>query len=587
MKKISDQLSIPLSIFVLISAMAGAYITFILFKNRFVELEHKNLNSIVQNKSDNIGEYLEYIIDTKYLWYDLIDTKYFESDNIKEKRLIAERFVSGLDIHNDFNKLFLVNKETEEVLFSVDFKSNNNINTNRIFQEETGFTYKYLFRNGNISEIVNNSDLKDNIYINFKSIDNKYNKYGLVAELNKNKIDSILLSSYGITTTGETYIVDSNKIMRSPSIFIKRSQIRVDTKIINNCLNKNFAEESSYQDYRGIDVFGHWGVLKIGNYDYCMISEIDLQELYQPLYDAIKIIVASFIVLVLTIVLFISITLRRMLSPLGRLTEVAESIRLGNLQKDIPIINSNNELETLSKAIKRMIDRLRQEDFKHQLISKVSHELRTPMTIARGYLELVTNNKKDKLSSESRSYLEKTDTQIKYLINFINDILDLNKIQSGKIEFKKNIIKVYELIKDIEEYSNILFIKKNIKLIIGNIDKNMNIMADYDNVRRALVNILSNSYKYTADNGQVNIDVRKSKDKMLIIITDNGKGISKEKLKTVFNEYVTKDGGEVDLQSTGLGLPITRELLYKMDGDIKIESEENVGTIVTITLPTK
>ncbi|MDI9354951.1 MAG: HAMP domain-containing sensor histidine kinase [Cyanobium sp. MAG06] len=588
MKKINDQISIPICIFVLFSALAGAYFTFFLFKEKFITIEHRNLTNLSQSRTSSIKDYINYLTEIKYLRSEVINSGFFSTKNDNSKNLSIDKLVDNLDTHNDFNKMFLINTEKEEIVFAIDFIPNNTRSsiTGKL-SSVTGFDYEELFKNGNISPIVNNSDKKDKLYINIPLTNTKYDKYSIVMDVNMDKINKILLSSPGLSETEETYIIDKNNIMRSPSIFNSNNQIIVNTTQANNCINNKGIDMNYYNDYRMVPVYGQYSIFKIGNYDYCLLAEIDVAELYDPLYYNIRLILASFIVLVLLIVLFISITVRRKLLPLQELTKIAESIKDGELSKDIQITNTNNELELLSISIKRMVDRLRQEDFKHQLISKVSHELRTPLTVARGYLELVTNNKKERITKKSMYYLVKVDEQMKYLIKFINDILDLNKIQSGKIEFKKDKINIKDLLKDIEEYSNILFIKKNIKLIINNTDNKLFIVADYDKVKQAIINILSNSYKYTPENGKVNIYVDKLLDKINIIIEDNGKGISAEKLETVFNEYSTKEGGETDMQSTGLGLPITKELLYKMNGDIKIDSEVNIGTTVIISLPTK
>lgn len=228
---------------------------------------------------------------------------------------------------------------------------------------------------------------------------------------------------------------------------------------------------------------------------------------------------------------------------------------------------------------------------KSAFLANMSHELRTPLNAIIGYSELLSDEVTDTGHIDSTRDLEKIQSSGKHLLDLIDDILDLSKIEAGKMTFNKEVFNLNQIIVDITStMCSVLEINNN-KLIV-NIDENIgDIVADKMRLKQVMYNLLSNAGKFTKD-GLVTINAynkhRNDHDWIVIDVKDTGLGMSKAQLQKLFHSF-TQANASISQQfgGTGLGLAISRKFCRLMDGDIYVQSVENTGSIFSVELPAR
>jgi len=226
---------------------------------------------------------------------------------------------------------------------------------------------------------------------------------------------------------------------------------------------------------------------------------------------------------------------------------------------------------------------------KSQFLATMSHELRTPLNAIIGYTEMMTEEAEDNGHDEYVPDLKKVHSSAKHLLALINDVLDLSKIEAGKMDLYLETVEVKPLIDDVVSVVAPLVDKKANKLAV-NLGPNLgSIHADITKVRQSLFNLLSNASKFT-ERGTITLDVYRSwhlgAEIFHFIVSDTGIGMNKEQLGRMFQAFTQADASTTrKFGGTGLGLVISRNFCQMMGGDITVESEEGKGTKFTIVLP--
>jgi signal transduction histidine kinase/CheY-like chemotaxis protein len=228
---------------------------------------------------------------------------------------------------------------------------------------------------------------------------------------------------------------------------------------------------------------------------------------------------------------------------------------------------------------------------KDLFLSNMSHEIRTPLNGIIGFTNLLLQSD---IPPKQKKQVEIIKTSGNILMVLINDILDLAKINEGKIELEESIFNLSELINDILISFELRIDEKDLKMF-SKYDNNIpNILiGDPIRISQILINLINNSKKFTNNGGQINLNVillEEDHEKAIIefSITDTGIGIAKEKLETIFEPFVQADNGpNYKYEGTGLGLSIVRRLVGLMNGSISINSEVNKGSTISFTIPLK
>jgi CheY-like chemotaxis protein len=221
----------------------------------------------------------------------------------------------------------------------------------------------------------------------------------------------------------------------------------------------------------------------------------------------------------------------------------------------------------------------------------MSHELRTPMNAIIGYSEMLAEDAEDEGHDEMIPDLEKINAAGKHLLALINDILDLSKIEAGRMDL---FLESFDLRQMLDEAVATVMplIDKNENKLENDITDNLgNVRVDLTKLRQALFNLLSNAAKFT-EGGTITLaaakGMRGDAEWLTVSVSDTGIGIAQDKLDAVFEEFSQADDSTTrDYGGTGLGLPISRRFCRMMGGDITVSSELGEGTTFTIELPSQ
>lgn len=238
------------------------------------------------------------------------------------------------------------------------------------------------------------------------------------------------------------------------------------------------------------------------------------------------------------------------------------------------------------KTIKNQNKKILAADkIKNDFLASVSHELRTPLNAIIGFSDMLKTQAYGKLNEKQAEYINDIQISGIQLLGMVNEILDITKIEANAIKLVK---RYFEVSRPIVETTNLLMplIKsKNINLSV-NINKDIDIFADFQKVQQILYNLLSNAIKYTPENGSIDVNVSNTNKKVKISVKDSGCGIDKKFHKKIFQKFVQlEDAFYKKETSTGLGLTITQQLVKLHGGSIKVNSEKNKGAEFIVTLP--
>jgi signal transduction histidine kinase len=305
--------------------------------------------------------------------------------------------------------------------------------------------------------------------------------------------------------------------------------------------------------------------------------------------------------------------------PVTHLRDVANAVREGDVEKRA-VIRTGDEFEELGAAFNRMLrqllsqqselklskgelderlDELAQANMrlyemnrlKSDFLATVSHELRTPLNSILGFSEVLSSI--EALDNKQRRYVGNIQRSGRMLLDMINDILDLAKMESGKMEIRPTEFRISSLISTLCEMARPLAEKKNIDLDCDAPPTLPPLRQDQAKVQQILNNLLSNAIKFTPEGGRINVSAeRDEQGDLRLKVTDTGIGISPDEQLLVFEKFrqassVLPDGDAMtrEYSGTGLGLSIVRELCRLLGGDVSLESELGKGSTFTVRLP--
>jgi signal transduction histidine kinase len=304
--------------------------------------------------------------------------------------------------------------------------------------------------------------------------------------------------------------------------------------------------------------------------------------------------------------------------PLKHLRDVAEEISRGNTELRAEIA-TNDEFEELASAFNRMLRHLTdaQDELRHvnadldakvdqlaqlnmqlyemnrlksDFLANMSHELRTPLNSIIGFSEILAGI--DSLSDKQKRYAHNIRKSGRLLLDLINDILDLAKIEAGKMDVRLTEFRIGTVVTAQCEMIRALSEEKNIDLICE-VEPELPVMfQDQSKIQQVLINLLSNAIKFTPEGGRITVSVRRSlDDRLLLAIADTGVGIPEEDREIIFEKFrqSSQTVGDRNLtreySGTGLGLSIVKELCKLLGGEISFVSELGRGSTFTVAVP--
>ncbi len=226
---------------------------------------------------------------------------------------------------------------------------------------------------------------------------------------------------------------------------------------------------------------------------------------------------------------------------------------------------------------------------KSDFLAKMSHELRTPLTAIIGITEMLIGDAKDQGNITLDEPLSRVHGSSNHLLGLINELLDVSKIEAGKIDLHIKTFNITELTKDVTATIKPMLDTNHDTLEVKNLSEKDDMRSDKKRVMQILLNLLSNAAKFT-ENGSVTLKVKSSNEGdseyILFDIIDTGMGIPEDKIEDMFREYIQLGSSKaLKFASTGLGLSISRKLARIMGGDITAISEYGKGSTFTLKLP--
>ena len=223
---------------------------------------------------------------------------------------------------------------------------------------------------------------------------------------------------------------------------------------------------------------------------------------------------------------------------------------------------------------------------KSSFLSSMSHELRTPLNAILGFAQLLEYDPGHPLADAQKESVEHIKSGGKHLLELINDILDLAKIESGNVELEIDVVDPKDLYHEVLPLATALADRRSITVHAPAMDKPQNrISIDFTRAKQVLLNLLSNAVKYNNEAGDVTLDSEVVDGQLRISVTDTGPGIPEDKMDDLFKPFSRLGAEETSIEGTGIGLTITKELVGHMGGEIGVESVVGVGTTFWIELP--
>lgn len=223
---------------------------------------------------------------------------------------------------------------------------------------------------------------------------------------------------------------------------------------------------------------------------------------------------------------------------------------------------------------------------KSEFMAHMSHELRTPLNVSIGFSELMLDEVPGKINEEQRQCLNDILASGRHLLNLINDILDLSKIESGKMELKLRNFSLLKLLDAMRRVMTPMLEAKEQELEVDVDEKVAIVYGDKDKVRQVLHNLFSNATKFTPDGGKLKIEAVRDSSWCRVSVIDNGIGIRCEDQPRLFESFCQLDNPLTEEKGgTGLGLTIARQIIERHGGQIWVESEYGKGSRFTFTLP--
>ncbi|MFC1711705.1 sensor histidine kinase [Patescibacteria group bacterium] len=246
------------------------------------------------------------------------------------------------------------------------------------------------------------------------------------------------------------------------------------------------------------------------------------------------------------------------------------------------------ENASLYRKLKKTNKRLEEVSaLKDEFVSLTSHELRTPLTAVAGSLSTILEGYAGKINTQVKEFVEGALNESNRLIRLVNNLLNISRIEAGRLKFEINTFNLSDTVKEVVEGLKAQAKEKNLKLVFGGKDK-LTVKADQDKIREIIINLLGNAIKFT-DKGGVAISFWKHTDMAVLSIEDTGRGVEIKDQAKLFKKFERVDGadGAKKKGGTGLGLYICKNLLQGMGGEIWLKSIHGKGSTFYFILPLK
>ena len=274
----------------------------------------------------------------------------------------------------------------------------------------------------------------------------------------------------------------------------------------------------------------------------------------------------------------------RMLKKDGSIIDVDISLSVlkdshGKTTGSIGIIRDITERKQAEEKLKETME------LKSQFISTVSHELRTPLAALKEGVNIILDGIVGEINEQQRKFLDIAKRNVDRLSALINDVLDFQKLGTGKTNFDMQYNDLEQIISEVYE-TMILFAQKNKVELVCELTENLpKVKCDRAKIIQVITNLIGNAIKFTPAEGKVTIKAQQCNDELTLSVIDTGMGIPKEALSKIFDRFYRVKRKGQEIQGTGLGLAIVNKIVMAHNGRIDVESQIDQGTTFTVYLP--
>jgi signal transduction histidine kinase/CheY-like chemotaxis protein len=545
-------------------AIASSIVVFVVFNNNSVKkLNEQNLNNVTNINASSASIASSFLLNRTKILQDI--KAYSNSQNFNSSDLLT--FLNNSNSDEDVTyelidkkyKGYATDKSLNTGLVQVDYSSDDYYNLKQIFASAGEIGSSSIYCTPEFTEAY--TAVKCFAPYTYLSLDNEgVKEYYTLLSVSKSSTFSALFDNGGDYEDTATVLVDKNSnylfgnsAFKGTSLFnyfYKYNNLTLDEK---NKLYSDFASSTQgtyyYKDSLGRDcVFVYKNV---SSTDFAAVTEVPLSSYHSTNFDTTySIIVTS----ILSCLFLFDIWYFALLNRRNRIS--AEKEKEASMAKT---------------------------DF----LSRMSHDIRTPLNVIIGTSQLA---EKENNSPKTCKYLSDIDQSSHFLLALVNDILDLNKVEAGKMELNLVPYSYIEFKDSISAIIEPLCEEKGIQFTIQGNEENTNLMLDKVRINQIFYNILSNSVKFTPKGGHISLnchvtDIDGENVRMDLIAKDDGSGMSEDFQKHMFEAFSQENRSQYATQGTGLGLAIVKNLVSLMKGKIEVQSEIDKGTSFHIILP--
>jgi len=448
----------------------------------------------------------------------------------------------------------------------------------------------------------------------------------------QNRYSESIVQLLPVDSSARVYLVDSNGrvIYHSDSDYIGAD---FSSEAVVELVLSGEGNAVRVKDFLGPDTISSFAA--IPNTNWGLIREDDWRVLTRDMRAFQPILVLLFLAGLVVPAVMIAKSVKHVTSPIEKLTAATQEVAAGDFNQTIEV-STGDEIEALATQFNSMSARLR-ESYTHLeqrvaertaeletakeaaeeargaaeeanraksiFLANMSHELRTPLNAILGYSQLMARD--PQLAPTQRDYLDTIGRSGEHLLGLINDVLTMSKIEAGRATLQENAFDLHRLLVGLQEMFAMRAANKRLSLILDIApDVPQYIYADESKIRQVLMNLLSNAVKFT-DEGGVTLrvgskeyEVRSEGDEttqssllpapysvLHIEVEDTGPGIAQEEMRLLFDPFIQTASGRKSQEGTGLGLPISRQFVALMHGELSVSSVVGEGSIFRVQVP--
>lgn len=538
---------------------------------------------VISGAEEKIIRYLEQKMSVFNLISDL------EVKNVSDIETSTLDFVAaGLkEAAGNVREISFINIDGQEV-----------VKKSEIFRTEI-MTLEYLWEEESFKSAVSGKNYFGPVYFTLNGpimqmasqIENKNRQIigVILAEISLESIEKEI-SQIKIGEKGFIYVVDKkgNLITSSNKAFARQGENLAYIPLVKDVAagktHNGLSAGDSYKNSLGQKViFSSQPIALTG---WSIITEWPIGDAFAVVAVMIQRFLMIMAVSLILIVAFILFFVRLVVKPVENLSRGAEEISKGNFGYQINI-KTGDELEKLGERFNKMREVLKEnQKLRDEFVFIAAHELRAPVTVIRGYVSMIMGGDVGPINDKAQEFLSLVMRSGDSLNKLVEDLLEVARSEAGRIEIKVKPIDVAAVVKDTLQELKVMSDAKSIKIVYKPPKDLPRILADVDKLKEVVKNLVDNAIKYSIGSGMITVRHEVKEKALITHIKDSGIGISPEDQKKLFQKFHRIKTKETeDIQGTGLGLWIIKQLLEKMNGEIWCASEKGMGSTFSFSLP--